>query len=192
MSTPHFPEDLNTTLTTISPINVNNVSPPSEDQCIICLESLASAPASSLPECDHKFHTNCIIHWFRQGNSKCPLCNHTGAISQSTTAGGRTSWYTTKERYHTLRRFSRKKGAPRELKAFVSRLQKLEERYRETGSQLRAFRTERTGLFGALLKEYHKLQSKRRRLLWKQRQMKNTLGASCQVIPIILVEKRII
>ena len=26
-------------------------------------------------ECNHKFHTDCIIKWFRLNNDNCPLCN---------------------------------------------------------------------------------------------------------------------
>jgi len=44
--------------------------PPAEqdiDKCIICLENLSAEPEYCLPECSHKFHQNCIMHWFRLG-----------------------------------------------------------------------------------------------------------------------------
>ena len=28
-----------------------------------------------IPECNHKFHSECVITWFRMGKSKCPYCN---------------------------------------------------------------------------------------------------------------------
>jgi predicted amidophosphoribosyltransferase len=42
--------------------------------CPICREELKSSPTYTLPNCQHKFHTNCIITWFRSGHSSCPNC----------------------------------------------------------------------------------------------------------------------
>ena len=53
------------------------------DLCIICYSELdcSGSATYSLPECGHTFHQNCIMHWFRQANSKCPLCNNTGSFN---------------------------------------------------------------------------------------------------------------
>lgn len=53
-------------------ININN------DICIICQEDLINEEYYTLKECKHKYHTNCIISWFRNGDSKCPLCGDKG------------------------------------------------------------------------------------------------------------------
>ena len=53
------------------------------DICAICRETLDdNSQVFSLPECEHKFHTECIVHWFRYGRQTCPLCNNNGAGSQ--------------------------------------------------------------------------------------------------------------
>ncbi len=49
-------------------LNIHNLPSPEIDRCVICLETLNSKPTYSLPECNHTFHQNCIMHWFRQGN----------------------------------------------------------------------------------------------------------------------------
>ena len=49
------------------------------DICSICHEPLSnSEQIYTLPECSHKFHTNCIMHWFRTDHNRCPLCNNEG------------------------------------------------------------------------------------------------------------------
>ena len=48
------------------------------EECMICRDELGSEPCYTLPECSHKFHTNCIISWFRNGDSRCPYCSNKG------------------------------------------------------------------------------------------------------------------
>jgi hypothetical protein len=46
-------------------------------ECVICQEAFAGdqQPCHTLEECGHKFHTACLIAWFRRGNNgSCPLC----------------------------------------------------------------------------------------------------------------------
>ena len=42
------------------------------EQCAICFEDLTNNTFTL--ECKHKFHTECIVKWFRNDNSSCPLC----------------------------------------------------------------------------------------------------------------------
>ena len=53
-----------------------NINP--EDECMICKESLNDYPCYCLPECNHKYHTHCLISWFRNGDSRCPYCGNKG------------------------------------------------------------------------------------------------------------------
>ena len=53
-----------------------NINP--EDECMICKESLNDYPCYCLPECNHKYHTHCLISWFRNGDSRCPYCGNNG------------------------------------------------------------------------------------------------------------------
>ena len=46
-----------------------------EDEiCVICLSSLKSGENIYKLECNHSFHTDCIINWFRKSHGKCPCC----------------------------------------------------------------------------------------------------------------------
>ena len=44
--------------------------------CSICLSEIQESDEYQL-QCSHKFHTKCIVDWFRSdlSNGKCPLCN---------------------------------------------------------------------------------------------------------------------
>jgi len=90
------------------------------DICIICLETLTNETQYSLPECGHKFHQNCIMHWFRGGNCKCPLCNNLGVndpVSVNNSSHRSWGWWAGgKHKYKMIRQYARKKGAPAKLK----------------------------------------------------------------------------
>ena len=170
-------------------INIHNLPLPEVDQCVICLETLDTKPTYSLPECNHTFHQNCIMHWFRQGNCKCPLCNETGALY--TQQDDRMAWYRDRDKYKVLRRFARRKSAPIPLKKYIARLRGQEKKLRELGTQSRAFKN-REGQFGALHKEWKTLRRKQWTKKRKIRYMKNLLAIKWDIRPIILVEKQII
>lgn len=66
-------------MASIDSINLLNLNlNDDEDICMICQESLSSAPTYKLPECNHKYHTHCAIAWFRNGDSRCPYCGNRG------------------------------------------------------------------------------------------------------------------
>tara|TARA_B110000027_G_scaffold122614_1_gene137757 strand:+ start:1184 stop:1876 length:693 start_codon:yes stop_codon:yes gene_type:complete len=42
--------------------------------CSICFSNMSSEDSHTLEECDHRFHTKCILKWFRSKQDTCPLC----------------------------------------------------------------------------------------------------------------------
>lgn len=56
--------------------------------CAICHDPLETAQAYTLPECQHRFHTHCIVTWFRHchgtayavagQDAPCPYCMNRG------------------------------------------------------------------------------------------------------------------
>jgi hypothetical protein len=42
--------------------------------CSICFSKMSSEDSHALEECDHRFHTKCILKWFRSKQETCPLC----------------------------------------------------------------------------------------------------------------------
>lgn len=54
-------------------LNINN-----NEECMICKDELECSQCYTLPECNHTYHTHCIISWFRNGDSRCPYCGNKG------------------------------------------------------------------------------------------------------------------
>lgn len=45
-----------------------------EDQCAVCLGDFDADSSTTALPCKHKFHTDCILPWLTERQSKCPLC----------------------------------------------------------------------------------------------------------------------
>ena len=45
-----------------------------KELCSICFGEMTSEDSHTLEECDHRFHTKCILKWFRSKQDTCPLC----------------------------------------------------------------------------------------------------------------------
>ena len=67
----------NNIMSLINLLNINNTSEEYET-CMICKEDINCMEKCKLPECQHEFHVNCIISWFRNGDSRCPYCGNKG------------------------------------------------------------------------------------------------------------------
>ena len=58
-----------TTTTTMAPQGA-------PEQCCICMDDIAANSVMTKLPCDHVFHADCIMSWFRSGRSSCPVCRH--------------------------------------------------------------------------------------------------------------------
>ena len=59
-------------------INILNVSVNANEECMICKDELVCGQCYTLPECNHTYHTHCLVTWFRNGDSRCPYCGNKG------------------------------------------------------------------------------------------------------------------
>ena len=171
--------------------NILEISIPEEDtdKCIICLENLSNEPEYCLPECSHKFHQNCIMHWFRGGNCKCPLCNNLG-VNDKTSANHGASWgwwRGGKYKYKIIRQYARKKDAPAKLKKQIAKLKKMEDKLCALRVEIKEFKN-KTGVWRDLHKEWTKLRSSRWRLDTAIRRRKMAI-ANFNIVPIIIAKK---
>lgn len=97
------------------------------NQCMVCLENISESDSYTL-SCDHIFHTNCIMNWFRSRSSSgnCPLCNDTGSGSSNTSIFyGSKVYY--EERYKQVKKYvnKNKKKYP-VLKEDINKIKDLE------------------------------------------------------------------
>ena len=54
-----------------------------DDICAICYDDTSKHQCTKL-DCNHEFHSHCIVEWFRRGNSTCPYCISTGKKESET------------------------------------------------------------------------------------------------------------
>jgi hypothetical protein len=59
-------------------INILNISVNANEECMICKDELQCGQCYTLPECNHTYHTHCLVSWFRNGDSRCPYCGNKG------------------------------------------------------------------------------------------------------------------
>ena len=59
-------------------INLLNINVNANEECMICKDELQCGQCYTLPECNHTYHTHCLVSWFRNGDSRCPYCGNKG------------------------------------------------------------------------------------------------------------------
>ena len=125
--------------------------------CAICREEFDdNNQIYYLPECNHAFHTECILHWFRYGRQSCPLCNNNG--------GGYTGVYTSRAvKLAYLRRFSLTK----ECNNFIKQQFKLLRRHERRERELKLLYKKKFYEFMGTSVEFKKLEKERDTKLWK-------------------------
>ena len=138
-----------------------------EETCSICLNEFGEdEQCHCLDECNHKFHTKCIINWFRKA-STCPMCrdNTVDEINHIPA-------FILHERGKELRKVARKKDAPEALKKQVAKLKKIESEIKEKAKALTEFRKENK----EILNTHNKLRSSRWNLQTKKYKMERLIG----------------
>ena len=106
------------------------------DICSICHEPLGnSEQIYTLPECNHCYHTNCIMTWFRAGHNTCPLCNNKGinATRAQINEEVNHSHWSTRNKYLKLytivSRKCRRKDAPEKMKKEVEKVRNYKKKF---------------------------------------------------------------
>jgi len=169
------------------------------DICVICQDNLANEQSFQLAECKHYFHQRCINSWFRQGNSKCPLCNSCGeGLSQNShvSAYGGARQSTALEQYSFLKRASKKKDAPANLVKAINRIKNREAKVNELYKEMKSWKEKEIILDGEKLKvkeavlKYKKISNKYRRCKWQLKRSKASLYAQLNIAPVIIVERK--
>ena len=155
-----------------------------QDVCSICLDKLDIEQNYKLPECGHTYHTNCIMQWVRAGHPKCPYCGNTGLNNDDNI-----DYYCfNKDQYIILRRFSRRKDAPLQLKKQVEQLRKLEEKQKIVNKNYKELLLKK-GKFKELKHSYCKILYKQSNIKCRIRKLKRTICTSNNITPLILIKK---
>jgi hypothetical protein len=125
-----------------------------DNLCAICHENLDTEQSYTLPECKHRYHTNCIVTWFRNGYQNCPHCNNNPDYSYG---------YLKKNSLtlKTIKNFSKRKNSPKILKTYFNKLDKLNIKYKEMKDMQKIFlKQNKNDNPSNIIKESKKISSK--------------------------------
>jgi len=142
-----------------------------KDICAICHVFLEEN-THTLQECGHTYHSDCLIRWFRTGNSSCPSCR--GQAEGQHRPGG---WVNNVPMFSLISRYARRKTAPEPVR-------KCYEKYKAANKNLQTARKvykEFNKKHKDILKEFRKLRGLSYRRFWRARALKRQL----MQIPII-------
>lgn len=121
------------------------------DICSICFESFDINTSYTL-ECNHKFHTNCIMKWFRNKNSTCPLCKNTIEYQNL-------SYYNKITTLSEIKKLGRTKKCPSNIKNILNKIKKTKLKYKEYTNNFKNFKekyTEELKLYKKFLRDRYK------------------------------------
>ena len=119
-----------------------------DDTCPICFEEI-NQDNSHILECNHKFHTNCIVKWFRNSHKNCPLCND---ISLDTNM----PWGVKLQTVAEIKKFGRRKICPENIKKQLDKIKKLQDEQKDCRKKFFDFRNDNKDI----IKKYNNLRSK--------------------------------
>ena len=165
----HYTSDNELEVSDKSEIEIN------EERCSICYDSLKDKQSHKL-SCNHSFHTDCIIDWFRMGNSSCPYCRDT--------VSNQSSFIKTKWKVTFLRNYSKRKNAPKILIKHVLLLKKEEEKYKTLTKNITEL-SKSSGKLNELLTKKRRLIGQKWRCFRNIRNYKKTL-IELNIIPLIV------
>ena len=146
-----------------------------EEICPICHEN--NENTYTLPECNHTFCVDCIMHWFRQGHSRCPMCNNPGAHQQQNVELDFyiSSHYGMNQKVKFLRKYARRQNADELLKKYVKKLRDQETKQKEICKEKNDFKKNYTGTYKDLMKKMSSFYNKERRVKTKIRGIKREM-----------------
>lgn len=141
-------------------------APQELEVCSICLGELhvSDKPVHTL-ECEHAFHTECIMKWFRSDVSigSCPLCNDNPNYQENNYSPiFQYSHVFMNERIKNLKKIGRKKDTPANLKKELEKLTDQEKKRKGLVKSRNDF------LKKPEIKEYRKIHRIKENSVWKQ------------------------
>ena len=168
----------------------------SNEICSICHEEMNNE-LYTLPECNHTFHTNCIMTWFRSptGNNKCPLCNNCGINKLKDLDNLHWSARQRAEaNYKRVRASSRRKDCPKSTLKMIEKLKNIEKQQKDRSKNFQEFKKTKfpNKTANQIYKEYIKFRQDKWKLYRRIKRQKALIGFQQNIINIIIPVKETI
>lgn len=147
-----------------------------DDTCPICLcEMTEDDSIYEIPECNHKFHTNCALQMYRQtNNTNCPLCrsnpNNIFGINNIGSRDGRIKLW---------KRLGRRKSCPKEVKKALDRLKRADENHKKACKEWKEYKKEH--------KEFMKVFNRMRDARWRKWTLLSAAEREIDSLPTIIL-----
>lgn len=123
------------------------------DKCVICLDYISENQDTYNLSCNHKYHTNCIVDWFRSGAKSCPCCNDIPSRFSGLDWPYSSTGEIHQQRIKNIRKISNKKSSPPQMKKDFESLksfkneaveaEKLWKQFKKTSNYKNAIKTDR-------------------------------------------------
>lgn len=165
------------------PDSINCDIEPECELCGICQIGFSENPTNNevytIPECNHSFHTMCILKWYKTGNVRCPYCNRTDIDTENF------MFSDIKHIYKIITNYCRRKNANPVIKKKVEEIRKYQNKYKECiAKKTEIYNT--IGVYKTLRKEVTKYN----RNAWKNKRIvnlkKKQLCREVNILPFIL------
>lgn len=175
---------------------MNNCKKMIEDRCPICLDPLlentnnCDKATYNLPECNHSYHTECITHWFRNGNSNCPCCGDCGTVPTSDDV--ESGWYESiMTKFKHVNQLSKKTKSSDLLKTQIETIKQISDKNVLLRVSLKELNNT-NGVFKEIQKKRLKLDSKIQHNNRNIFQLKKEVVLSHPIKPLIIVTRKVI
>lgn len=159
-----------------------------DEICSICHDPLNEKPVHQIPECKHKFHTDCVINWYRYGNSKCPFCNTQFKYRDDTSfVENDDYYYNPQNKYRKIYFYSKQKTADPVIKKEVN---KITENNKKINDILKNINTLKNNpQYKKISEKIRSLRSQKWRCKLSNFRKKRKLCQNVQIVPIIITKK---
>lgn len=110
------------------------------DKCVICLDYISENEDTYSLQCNHNYHTKCIVEWFRNGARSCPLCNDVPTQNNNFSYGFFSNTDLYQQRIKNIKKMSNKKDSSLQMKKDFDKLFTLKKDTKDTEDLWKQFK----------------------------------------------------